>query len=88
MEKKTVNIEGALHLFSGKVHFVTESDLACTLYDHGIELYFYCGPQYGSDKVTECDFFEFLDKYKNSVVRVEGGMFIHFVELNEKGEPR
>lgn len=76
-------IKGNLHLYEVDIEPFTEFALECLFFDNGINLKFYCGQNFDNldDVKLKCQ--DFLEVYKNSEVRVEGSVVVHFDKLEE-----
>lgn len=76
-------IKGNLHLYEVDIEQFTEFALKCLFFDNGIDLKFYCGQKLDNlnDVKIKCQ--DFLEVYKNSEVRVEGSVVVHFDKLEE-----
>ena len=76
-------IKGNLHLYEVDIEPFTEFYLKCLFFDNGINLKFYCGQKLDilDDIKLKCQ--DFLENYKNSEVRVEGSVVVHFDKLDE-----
>lgn len=76
-------IKGNLHLYEVDIEQFTEFAFEMLIFDNGINLKFYCGQKLDNldDVKMKCQ--DFLEAYKNSEVRVEGSVVVHFDKLEE-----
>lgn len=78
---KVNEIKGNLHLYEVDIEPFSEFALECLFFDNGINVKFYCGQKLDNldDVKMKCQ--DFLEAYKNSEVRVEGSVVVHFDKL-------
>ena len=80
---EVIEIKGNLHLYEVEIQPFSEEEMACVLFDNGIELRFYCGQSFDNLEDVKMTYNDFLETYKDKKVNVEGGICVHFEKMEE-----
>ena len=82
MEEVT-EIKGNLHLYEVEIQPFSEEEMACVLFDNGIDLRYYCGQSFDNLEDVKMTYNDFLETYRKKKVNVEGGICVHFDKMEE-----